>query len=104
MTSFPAVGVPARLSVVAAEGSAVCFTKKRHMRKPRTLVPIPRQLAAAIDKAAGPKQRDALCEAAGSWKDEDHSQLAEGADKWVHHMRQESAKRFERIEHQLEAE
>jgi hypothetical protein len=74
------------------------------MRKPRTLVPIPRQLAAAIDKVAGQKQRAALREAAGSWKDEDHPELAEGADKWVQHVRQESAKRFEKIEHQWEAE
>src|ERR1035441_5928516 len=92
------------------------------MRKPRTLVPIPRQLAAVIDKVAGPKQRatfivnlvereirrleqrDALREAAGSWKDEDHPELAEGADKWVQQMRQESGKRFEKIEHQREAE
>lgn len=94
----------------------------RHMRKPRTLVPIPQQLAAAIDKIAGQKQRaafivdlvereirrreqrDALREAAGSWKDEDHPELAEGAEQWVQRMRQESAKRFEKIEHQREAE
>jgi hypothetical protein len=75
-----------------------------------------------IDKVAGPKQRatfivnlvereirrleqrDALREAAGSWKDEDHPELAEGADKWVQQMRQESGKRFEKIEHQREAE
>ena len=91
------------------------------MRKPRTLVPIPKQLAAAIDKLAGPKQRatfiinlvereirrreqrDALREAAGSWKDEDHPQLAEGADQWVRQMRQESVKRSEEIEHNREA-
>jgi hypothetical protein len=92
------------------------------MRKPRTLVPIPRQLAAAIDKVAGQKQRatfiinlverelrrreqrDALREAAGSWKDEDHPELAEGADKWVWEMRQESVKRFEKIEQHRKAE
>ena len=91
------------------------------MRKPRTLVPIPLQLAVAIDKLAGPKQRatfiinlvereirrreqrDALREAAGSWKDEDHPQLAEGADQWVRQMRQESVKRSEEIEHNREA-
>jgi hypothetical protein len=92
------------------------------MRKPRTLVPIPRQLADAIDKVAGPKQRaafivnlvereirrreqrDALREAAGSWKDEDHPELTEGADKWVREMRQESVTRFEKIEQRREAE
>jgi len=92
------------------------------MRKPRTLIPIPQQLAAAIDKVAGQKQRaafiidlvereirrreqrEALREAAGSWKDEDHPELAEGADKWIRQMRQDSAKRFEKIEHRREAE
>ena len=86
------------------------------MRKPRTLIAIPRQLAVAIDKIAGEKQRtafivdliqrevrrreqrEALREAAGSWKDEDHPELAEGADKWVREMRQESVKRFEKIQ------
>ncbi|MGO9255588.1 MAG: hypothetical protein ACLQU1_04700 [Bryobacteraceae bacterium] len=92
------------------------------MRKLRNLVPIPRQLAAAIDKVAGPKQRatfivklvereirrreqrDALREAAGSWKGEDHPEPAEGADKWVREIRQESVKRFEKIEQHREAE
>ncbi len=91
------------------------------MRKQRTLVPIPLQLAAAMDKLAGPKQRaafiinlvereirrreqrDALREAAGSWKDEDHPQLAEGGDQWLRQMRQESVKRSEKIEHNREA-
>ena len=91
------------------------------MRKPRTLVAIPRQLATAIDKIAGEKQRtsfivdllqrevrrreqrEALREAAGSWKDEDHPELADGADKWVREMRQESVKRFEKIQQRREA-
>jgi len=50
------------------------------------------------------EQRGALREAAGSWKNEDHPELAEGADKWVQHMRQQSAKRLEHIQHQREAE
>jgi hypothetical protein len=92
------------------------------MRKLRTLVPIPQHLAAAIDKLAGPKQRaafiislvereirrreqrEALREAAGSWKDEEHPELAEGADKWVRQMRQESLKRIQKTEHHREAE
>lgn len=92
------------------------------MRKPRTLVPIPRELAVAIDKVAGQKQRtafiinlvereirrreqrDALREAAGTWKDDDHPELAEGADKWVRQIRQESVRRFEKIEQHREAE
>ena len=91
------------------------------MRKPRTLVPIPQELAAAIDKLAGQRQRaafiinlvereirrreqrDAFREAAGSWKGEEHPELAEGADKWVRQMRQESIQRFERVEGEREA-
>ena len=104
------------------ERLATWFTETRRMRKPRTLVPIPRQLADAIDKVAGQQQRaafivnlvereirrceqrDALREAAGSWKDEDHPELTEGADKWVREMRQESVTRFEKIEQRREAE
>lgn len=65
------------------------------VRKPHTLVPIPRQLATAIDKVAGQKrhaafivdvaereirrreQRDALSETAGSWKDKDQEHQRE---------------------------
>jgi hypothetical protein len=92
------------------------------MRKPRTLVPIPQYLAAAIDRVAGPKQRtafivnlvereirryeqrDALREAVGSWKNEEHPELAEGADAWVRQMRQESVKRLAKMEHRRESE
>ena len=92
------------------------------MRKPRTFVPIPQPLAAAIDRIAGPKhrarfiinlvereirrreQRDALREAAGSWKDADHPELAGGADVWVREMRQQSAERLVNIEHHRKAE
>jgi len=50
------------------------------------------------------EQRNALREAAGSWKSEEHPELAEGAEAWVRKMRQESVKRLEKIEHQREAE
>lgn len=91
------------------------------MRRLRTVVAIPPQLAAAIDKIAGEKHRSAfvvevverevrrreqlgaLREAAGSWKDEDHPELAEGADKWVRKIRQESVKRFERLQQHRKA-
>jgi hypothetical protein len=103
-------------------GCTPCFTGGYNMRKPRTLVAIPRQLAIAIDKIAGEKQRtsfivdllhrevrrreqrEALREAAGSWKDEDHPELAGGADAWVREMRQESVKRLEKIQQRREAE
>jgi len=50
------------------------------------------------------EQRNALREAAGSWKSEEHPELAEGAEAWVRKMRQESVKRLEKIELQREAE
>lgn len=77
------------------------------MRSPRKLVPIPDRVAAGIDKIAGPERRDsyivevlereirrheqlaALQDAAGSWKDDDHPELAQGSEVWVRQMRKE---------------
>ena len=100
----------------------ICFTGiAGYMRKPRTLVPIPAHLAAAIDKLAGQRQRarfivellerelrrreqrDALGEAAGSWDDKDHPELAEGGDKWIREMRRGSIERLDKIERQRKA-
>ena len=82
------------------------------------MIPIPTSVAAGIDKIAGNKKRtafivevlereirrreqlEALNEAAGSWKDKDHPELVNGGDVWVRQMRDESIKRFEKIEHQ----
>ncbi len=50
------------------------------------------------------RQREALREARGAWKAEDHPELAAGADKWVRETRQESVKRFEKIQQHREAE
>ena len=92
------------------------------MRNPRTLVPIPTRVAAAIDHIAGPRKRtafvvellereirrreqlDALSETAGSWKDEDHPELAAGADQWVQSMRQESTTRLEKLQQRRPSE
>lgn len=86
------------------------------MRTPRTLVPIPPSIAAEIDKIAGQKHRTrfivelleseirrreqlrALEEAAGCWKDEDHPELANGAETWVRKMRRQSEDRFQRLQ------
>jgi hypothetical protein len=92
------------------------------MRTPRTLVPIPPRIAAEIDKIAGRghraefiislleseiRRRDqlsALMEAAGSWKDEDHPELANGSEAWIRQMREESGARFQRLRDQRESE
>jgi hypothetical protein len=49
------------------------------------------------------RQRNALRDAKGAWTQEDHPELAQGAAQWVREIRQESVKRFEKIEHHREA-
>ena len=49
------------------------------------------------------RQRNALRAATGAWTEEDHPELAQGATKWVRDIRQESVRRFEKIEHHREA-
>lgn len=92
------------------------------MRAPRTLVPIPPTVAAQIDMIAGKghrtefivdvlereirrrEQLEALQEAAGSWKDEDHPELANGSEAWITQMRKESKDRFQRLQEERSAE
>ena len=92
------------------------------MRNPRTLVPIPPKVATQIDKIAGHGHRTefivavlerelrrheqlaALQEAAGSWKDEDHPELVDGAEAWVRRLRQEGSGRLQRLQERQESE
>ena len=92
------------------------------MPRQRVMVPYPPEVIAEIDKIVSHgkrtsflvdlakreiklnRQRTALRAARGAWKPEDHPELAEGAAKWVHDIRQESVKRFEKIERHREAE
>jgi hypothetical protein len=85
------------------------------MRHQRTLVAIPPQVAAGIDRIAGHRNRTefivevleqeilrreqlaALEQAAGKWKDEDHPELAEGGAAYVTRIRQEDEERFDRL-------
>lgn len=71
----------------------------------RAHVVLPVDLVADIDKLVGKRgrsafltevarreikirrQREALRNAAGAWKDEDHPELAQGAAEWVRQMR-----------------
>jgi hypothetical protein len=48
------------------------------------------------------RQRDALRAAKGAWTQEDHPELAQGAAQWIRDIRQESVKRFDKIEHHRE--
>ena len=85
------------------------------MNVKRTHIVIPQQLVAEIDTIVGKRGRSAfltqaaekelmrlrqikaLESAAGSWKDEDHPELKEGAAKWVKKLRQEYEHRFEKV-------
>ena len=49
------------------------------------------------------RQRNALRAVKGAWKPEDHPELAQGAAQWIRNIRQESVKRFEKIECHREA-
>jgi len=44
------------------------------------------------------RQREALREAAGAWKDEDHPELAQGAAAWVRQIRLLDNRRFDELE------
>jgi hypothetical protein len=85
------------------------------------MVPYPQEVIAEIDKIVSHgkrtaflvdlakreiklnRQRDALRAVKGAWKPEDHPELAEGSAQWVRNIRQESAKRFEKIEQHRKA-
>ena len=43
------------------------------------------------------RQIKALESAAGSWKDEDHTELKRGAAKWVDTLRRQDEKRFQKL-------
>jgi hypothetical protein len=50
------------------------------------------------------RQQQALRAAAGAWKAKDHPELDTGAASWVREIRQDSIKRFERVQGHREAE
>lgn len=82
----------------------------------RAHVILPVDLVADIDKLVGKRgrsafltevareeiqrrqQRNALHDASGAWKDDDHPELTDGSAAWVRQMRSESEKRFEEID------
>ena len=82
----------------------------------RAHVVLPLEVIAGIDKLVGKRsrsaflaevardeiqrrqQRNALRDAKGAWKDEDHPELKDGAAAWVSQMRSESETRFQEIE------
>ena len=86
------------------------------------MVPIPARISAGIDKIAGPRKRtavvvevlerelrrreqlEALQAAVGAWTDENHPELADGAEAWVRKMRDASVKRVQEIERARNAE
>ena len=85
------------------------------MTTKRTHIVIPAELATQIDALVGRRGRSrffaevaerevrrlrllrVLEECAGSWKDEDHPELKDGAAKWVAQLRQEDERRFREL-------
>lgn len=83
------------------------------MARKQTIIKIPCDLAHELDRAAGPKrrsayatdilwrevrrrrQRAALRISAGSWRVEDHPELAHGGAAYVEQIRSEPDNRFE---------
>jgi hypothetical protein len=49
------------------------------------------------------EQIEALHEAAGSWRDDDHPELTAGAETWVRQMRDASLERLQQIERNRDA-
>lgn len=92
------------------------------MARQRIMVPYPPDVIAEIDKFVSQgkrtaflvelakreikldRQRRALKSATGAWKAEDHPELAAGAAQWIREIRQESVKRYEKIQQHREAE
>lgn len=86
------------------------------MSRNRVLVEYPPEVIAEIDKIAGlgkrtaylvelakrdvklHRQREALRAAAGTWKDEDHPELAQGSAAYFRQIRDLDKERSERIE------
>lgn len=85
------------------------------MNTKRTHVVLPADLVSQIDTLVGKRKRSrfladlasrevrrlrllkALKRAAGSWKDEDHPELKNGAAAWIEQLRQEDEERFRRV-------
>jgi hypothetical protein len=85
------------------------------MNTKRTHIVMPGQLIARIDSFVGKRGRSkflahaaekelmrlrqlkALEAAAGSWRDEDHPELKQGAAKWVDKLRRQDEKRFQKV-------
>ena len=92
------------------------------MARQRVMVPYPPDVITEIDKIVShgkrtaflvelaereiklDRQRRALRAATGAWKAEDHPELDAGAAKWIREIRQESVKRYEKVQRHREAE
>jgi hypothetical protein len=86
----------------------------KHVSNKRTHIILPADLVAEIDRRVGKRSRsrflaqlaamelrrmrqlEALRDAVGCWKDEDHPELKDGSDTWVRQLRREAEERFVR--------
>ena len=90
------------------------------MQRQRVMVPYPQDVIAEIDKVVSHgkrtaflvdlarrevkllRQRETLRAATGAWKAEDHPELSGGSAEWVREIRQQSVRRYEKIEERQE--
>ena len=104
------------LSTYAENNAVHGVLIEKLMARPRAVIQIPLQLAAEIDQLAGRGHRSEFAievldqevkrrqllkileNKEPLWKNEDHPELAQGAEAWVRQMRQEDEVRFQRIQ------
>jgi hypothetical protein len=86
----------------------------KYVSNKRTHIVLPTDLVAEIDRRVGKRSRsrflaqlaamelkrmrqlEALRNAVGCWKDEDHPELKDGSEAWVRQLRREAEERFVR--------
>ncbi len=84
------------------------------MSTSRTHITLPEEVRADLDRLVGKRdrsrfiteavrkalliarQKEALHQAAGAWKDKDHPELKTGASAWVRKLRRDSETRFQK--------
>src|SRR5262245_4573067 len=88
------------------------YTRSIFMSASRTHITLPQEILSDLDRLVEKRhrsrfiadavrkalliarQREALRQAAGAWKDKDHPELKQGAAAWVKKLRRESEVRF----------
>lgn len=90
------------------------------MTRRRTLVQLPSDLVAEIDKLVGPRKRSEFLVGVATreitrqrlmkvfenqepiWKDADHPELSDGSEAWIRELRLEAEGRFQQMQNEIE--